>query len=414
MQDQELYRQILGIEAPWHVERVELKLNQGEVHVYLEHEDKREWGCAECGAPSPLYDHQAERQWRHLDTCQYRTILHAAPPRSQCREHGVRVVKMPWAEANSRFTALMEGLAIAWLKHASQKAVAEQLHLSWDEIHGIMERAVERGLARRQAEEIPQLGVDEKAFRKGHKYLTLVNDLSQNRVLYVAEGREQSSLDGFWETITEAQRDSIQAVAMDMWDPFVASTTEHVPAGRSKIVYDRFHVMKHMTEAVDAVRKWEHRRLHADGDETLKKTKYLWLDSEENLPESAAEKFAALRGLHLKTGRAWAIKESLRDLWEYRRRGWALRHWKHWYFWATHSRLKPVIKVAKMIHGHLENVLTYLDHRITTATCEGLNSKIQTIKKNAYGFRNREHLKTAIFFHCGGLDLYPAAGPENA
>src|ERR1700735_2040426 len=94
-----------------------------------------------------LYDHQAERQWRHLDTCQYRTILHAAPPRSQCSEHGVRVVGLPWAEANSRFTALMEGLAIAWLKHASQKAVAEQLRLSWDEIHGIMERAVERGLA---------------------------------------------------------------------------------------------------------------------------------------------------------------------------------------------------------------------------------------------------------------------------
>src|SRR5205823_4968818 len=138
---------------------------------------------------------------------------------------------------------------------------------------------------------------------------------------------------------------------------------------------------KHMTEAVDTVRKWEHRRLQAEGDETRKETKYLWLYSEENLPESAAEKFAALRGLHLKTGRAWAIKESLRDLWEYRRRGWAMRHWRHWYFWATHSRLKPVIKVARMIHGRLENVLTYLDHRITTATCEGLNSKIQTIKK---------------------------------
>jgi transposase len=185
MQDQELYRRILGIEAPWQVERVELKLNQGEVHVYLEHEDKREWACAECGAPCPLYDHQGERQWRHLDTCPYRTILHAAPPRSQCREPGVRVVKLPWAEANSRFSALLEALAIAWLKHASQKAVGEQLQLSWDEIHGIQERAVERGLARRQAEEIPQLGVDEKAFRKGHKYLTLVNDLKRNRVLYV-------------------------------------------------------------------------------------------------------------------------------------------------------------------------------------------------------------------------------------
>ena len=121
--------------------------------------------------------------------------------------------------------------------------------------------------------------------------------------------------------------------------------------------------------------------LQAEGDDTLKKTKYLWLYSEENLPESCRERFAALRVLHLKTGRAWAIKESLRDLWEYRRRGWALRHWRHWYFWATHSRLQPVIKVARMIRDRLGNVLTYLDHRITTATCEGFNSKIQTIKK---------------------------------
>jgi transposase len=191
MQDSELYGRILAIHDPWRVERVDLQLQHGEVHVYLSHDDKPEWPCAECGASCPLYDHQAERQWRHLDTCQYRTILHAAPPRSQCREHGVRVVKLPWAEPHSRFTALMEGLAIAWLKQASQKAVAEQLRLSWDEIHAIMERAVERGLARRKAEQIPYLGVDEKAFRKGHKYLTLVNDLSGSRVLYVAEDREQ-------------------------------------------------------------------------------------------------------------------------------------------------------------------------------------------------------------------------------
>ncbi len=135
MQDHELYRRILGIEAPWQVERVELKLSQGEVHVYLAHQNQPEWACAECGALGPLYDHQPEREWRHLDTCQYRTILHAAPPRLQCPEHGVRVVKLSWAEPGSRFTALFEALAITWLKHASQKAVAEQLQLSWDEVH---------------------------------------------------------------------------------------------------------------------------------------------------------------------------------------------------------------------------------------------------------------------------------------
>ena len=228
MEDRELYRRILGIENPWRVASVDLLLASREVHIHLSHEDLPSWPCTECGTPSKLYDHQPERQWRHLDTCQYRTILHAEPPRSQCPTHGVRVVKLPWAEPASRFTALFEALAIAWLKAASQKAVAEQLGLSWDEIHGIMERAVKRGLARRQAEPVRHLGVDEKAFRKGHKYMTVVNDLERGRVLYVAEDRKQESLDGFWGTLTEGQRNGIEAVAMDMWDPYVNSVRAHV------------------------------------------------------------------------------------------------------------------------------------------------------------------------------------------
>jgi transposase len=147
MEDRELYRRILGIENPWRVASVDLQLTPKEVHVYLAHEDLPAWPCAECGAASKLYDHQPERQWRHLDTCQYRTILHAEPPRSQCPKptHGVRVVKLRWAEPSSRFTALFEALAIAWLKAASQKAVGDQLGLSWDEIHGIMERPSSAG-----------------------------------------------------------------------------------------------------------------------------------------------------------------------------------------------------------------------------------------------------------------------------
>ncbi|MBI4909551.1 MAG: transposase, partial [Acidobacteria bacterium] len=194
MEDRELYRRILGIESPWYIESVDLQPAQGEVHVYLAHQELSSWACPECGTASALHDHQPERKWRHLDTCQYQTILHAKPPRSRCAEHGVKVVKLPWAEGSSRFTALFEALAIAWLKSASQKAVAEQLGLSWDEIHGIMKRAVKRGLARRKAEPVSQLGVDEKAFRKGQKYMTVVNDLKGSRVLYVAEDRKQESL----------------------------------------------------------------------------------------------------------------------------------------------------------------------------------------------------------------------------
>jgi transposase len=409
MQDHELYRRILGIEAPWQVERVELQLQQGEVHVYLAHQNQPQWACSECGALGPLYDHQAERQWRHLDTCQYRTILHAAPPRTQCPEHGVRVVKLPWAEPGSRFTALFEALAITWLKHASQKAVAGQLQLSWDEIHGIMERAVKRGLARRQAEEIPKLGVDEKAFRKGHKYLTLVNDLKRNRVLYVAEDREQSSLEGFWSTITDEQRASIEAVAVDMWDPYLASLKEHLPEAEKKIVFDKFHIAKHLGEAVDRVRRREHKVLKAEGDERLTGTKYDWLRNPASMDDKQRREFAELRRSELKTARAWALKETAMDLYDYVYEKPARKHFQWWYNWAVRSRLQPVKEVATMLKRRFENIITYLRHQITNAASESLNAKIQWVKYTARGFRNKQNFIHAIYFHCGGLDLAPSS-----
>src|SRR5688500_1734540 len=216
MQDRDLYQRILGIESPWYVESVELKLADGEIHVHLAHQKLPSWPCPECGVDSKLHDHQPDRQWRHLDTCQYQTILHASPPRSDCGEHGPRVVKLPWAEAGSRFTALFEALAIEWLKQASQAAVAAQLRLSWDEIHTIQERAVRRGLRSRVADKLRYIGVDEKDYKTGHSYLTLVNDLERGRFLFVAEEREEKSFDAFWPTLTAEQVEAIEAVAIDM------------------------------------------------------------------------------------------------------------------------------------------------------------------------------------------------------
>jgi len=377
MQDRELYRRILGIESPWYVERVDLKLAEGEVHVYLEHEDARPWACPECGAEAKPYDHQAERGWRHLDTCQYQTILHARPPRAECPEHGVRVVKLPWAEPSSRFTALFEALAIEWLKEASQKAVGEQLGLSWDEIHGLMERAVKRGLQRREVESVSKIGVDEKAFRKGHSYFTLVNDLVRSRVMYVGEGRQQSSLDAFWETLTEEQKQSIEAVAMDMWDPYVASVREHVPGADRKIVFDKFHIAKHLGEAVDRVRRHEQKTLKAAGDDRLTGTRYDWLRHPAALEAKDRREFALLRNSGLKTARAWALKETAMAMFEYIYERPARKHFRWWHNWAVRSRLKPMIEVGRMLQRRFENIITYLRHRVTNAASESINAKIQ-------------------------------------
>jgi transposase len=407
MQDRELFRRILGIEAPWYVQTVDLKLEEGEVHVHLAHEEMIHWPCPECGAPCKLHDHQPQRRWRHLDTCQYRTILHAEPPRAECGEHGVRVVRLPWAEPQSRFTELFEAMAIEWLKVASQKAVAEQLHLSWEEIHGIMKRAVKRGMERRKAEKVSRLGVDEKAFRKGHQYLTIVNDLVQNRVLYVAEDRKQSSLDGFWQSLSKEQMESIEAVAMDMWDPYVNSTRAHLPEADDKIVYDKFHIAQHLGDAVDEVRRKEQKVRKAAGDDRLTGTRYDWLKSRAKMEPQDRKQFDALRKSGLKTARAWALKETAMNLFSYVYERPARKHFRWWLGWASRSRLEPMIEVAGMLKRRFENIITYLKHRITNAASESINAKIQWVKYTARGFRNKQNFIDAIYFHCGGLQLAP-------
>jgi transposase len=319
----------------------------------------------------------------------------------------VRVVKLPWAEAASRFTMLFEALAIEWLQEASQKAVGERLGLSWDEIHGIMERAVKRGLQRRQAETIAKIGVDEKAFRRGHRYLTLVNDLEGSRVLYVAEDRKQSSLDGFWETLTEEQLDAIEAVALDMWDPYIASVQQHLPDADGKIVFDKFHIAKHLGEAVDQVRRTEHKTLKAAGDDRLTGTRYDWLRHPAAMEPKDRREFAELRKSGLKTARAWALKEAAMALFSYVYQRPARKHFRWWHNWAVRSRLQPIIGVARMLKRRFENIITYLRHRVTNAASESINSKIQWVKYTARGFRNKHNFIHAIYFHCGGLELAP-------
>jgi transposase len=284
------------------------------------------------------------------------------------------------------------------------------LRLSWDEAWELKRRAVERGRARKAAQPPARAGVDETAWHGATPNLTLVCDLERGTVEYLAEDRKQASLDAYFTALTPDQRGQIKAIAMDMWESYVQSVLAYVPQAETKIVFDRFHIMQHMNEAVDKVRRREHRELRQHGDDTLTGSKCLWRQGEENVPEPQRERFEVLRGrqLKLRTARAWAIKESLRDLWRCRGRAQAEGQWRWWYGWASRSRLPPVRKVAKMLRRHLPNVLTYFRHRITNAMSEGIAAKIQAIKKMACGFRNRENFKTAIYFHCGGLDLYPA------
>ena len=407
MRDRELYAAILGLEKPWTVERVELDMKQQRVDVWIGREAGATMSCPQCATECRIYDHR-EREWRHLDTCQFTTQLHARVPRVECPTHGVVQVAVPWAARGSQFTALFERLVIDWLREAPVAAVARRLHLTWDEAWGIMQRAVARGLARRPPLAPIFVGVDEKAFRRGHEYVTVVADVIEGAVLYVGDGRTRESLEPFWtDTLTPEARREVAAIAMDMWEPYVQATVAHVPGATDKIVFDKFHIAKHLNEAVDQVRRGEHRELRRRGDDRLSRTKYWWLMNPTHLAGEARRAFAALRRGDLKVARAWALKETVLRLWDYRSVAWARSFFRRWYFWATHSRLAPMIKTARMLQRHLANILTYVTYPITNAMLESINATIQAVKAKARGFRNRENFKTAIYFHCGHLELYP-------
>ncbi len=405
MRDVELYRAILGVTAPWTVASVDLDVKGQRVVVRVE-AGPGPYPCPECATPTPRYDSKP-RRWRHLDTMQFTTWIEAEVPRVACPTHGVKQLRVPWAEPGSQFSALFERLAIDLLRECSITGAVRLLRITWDEGWGIKGRGVKRGLARRQQEVVAHLGVDEKAIAKRHRYLTLVADLDRSRVLYLADDRKQESLDSFSATQTPAQQAGLEAIAMDMWEPYVQSTRAHLPEADAKIVFDKFHVVKHLHAAVDHVRRAEHRALKRAGDDRLTGSKYLWLMRPGTMSPTQRQAFRALQHQDLRVARAWTLKERFRAFWEYTYPGAAQTFFARWYWRATHSRLKPMRAVAQLIRRHLPNLLTYLQHGITNAGLEAVNGVIQWMKKTARGFRNPEHFKTAIYFHCGGLDLYP-------
>jgi transposase len=403
---QKHYALLLGIGSPWAVKAVALKLGEKKVEIELDWQWGSDAKCPECGRACSIHDRAPERTWRHLDTMQFTTLIRARTPRAECPEHGVKTMTVPWAAPQGRFTLLFERFAVdVLLACASVSQACELLGIGWDTAHEIMKRAVARGLDSRRMDELKYLGLDEKSFKRGHSYITLLTDLEESRVLEVVEERTCEAADQLWATLTPEQKSAVEAVAVDMWEPFIQTIQKQVPA--ADIVHDRFHVSKYLNESVDKVRRQEHKELLAAGDETLKGTRQLWLYNPQHFnPEQRAE-FSGLKDQQLKVARAWAMKELFSKFWEYQETGWARRFFKDWFGWASRSQLKPMADVARMLKRHLENLLTYLHHHITNAVTEGLNSKIQSLKSAARGFRNFQNYRTRILFFCGKLNLYP-------
>ena len=401
----EAAQRALSLDEPWKIEGATFTDDESAVEIEVSYSASR-GPCPECSASSKKHD-SVTRRWRHLDMWDYQTWVVCRVPRVKCEEHGVRRIEVPWADGWARFTSRFECTVIDWLKEASMLAVAKQMGLSWDEVAGIQERAVKRGLARRKEAHVSRIGVDETSFQKRHEYVTIVTDLDESRVLYVADGRGKASLNGFFEELGAERTSSIDVIAMDMHGPFIYSAADYVSDVTDKICFDRFHVAEMLGRVVDQVRRAESKRLVAEGDNSLKGTRFLWLKTVKDLPRKLRRELMSLVASATKVADVWAIKEAASKLWHYKSRAWAQKAWIQLCKMAFQLRIPALDRAFDTILNHLYGILNAITLSTSNAASESVNSRVQALKKRANGYCNRARFRDAIYFHFGGLDLYP-------
>lgn len=405
--NQDLLTELLHLPKPWRIVGWQVDQARRTLNVEVEWPAEVAVLCPVCQAACIVHDHREPRHYRHLDCMEYQTWLVCRLPRSRCEVHGVKTVAVPWSEPLSRMSRMFEARCIEVLQGCQTVTAAQRLlGLSESEVMRVRRRAVERGLLRRDLTEFVRGGLDEKSFLRGQSFVTVLSDLDRGCVVEVVQDRTQASAEQALSVIPEGKRGQVKAMAMDMHQPFVAAVGTMLKY--ADIVHDRFHIKKHLNDAVNKVRREEHKERSAEGDKSLSGKRYLFLRNPRDWSDSEALSFEQLCQMQLRVTRAWWLKELFEDLYTYRSEAWARRFFHKWFFRATHNHLAPIAKVAWMIKERFENVVTYIKHGITNAVAEGLNSKIQVLKSAARGFRNFANYRIAILFHCGALDMLPS------
>lgn len=403
MDELTLFTLALGLSEPWQVVDIQFSKKSGRLDLKIDFSKGAKFPCPSCQERNnEVYDTK-DRTWRHLNFFQYETYIHARVPRVRCGKCGIKQVDVPWARPGSGFTLLFEMLVLQLSREMSVAAVAELVCEHANRIWRILSHYVERARQRVDLSGLHILGIDEFSARKGYVYMTSFSDLEASRVLYVGESRRKEVVEEFTKDLKQRGVDpgQIALVCCDMWDPYLNGLANHIP--HAQVVFDRFHIMNQMNKAIEKVRWMEQKT-----DKDLKKTRYIWLKNPKNLTPQQAEQLEQLKSLDLKTARAYHIKLALSRFWELKDPTHAAHYLKRWYFWATHSRLKPVIEVAKAIKRYWNGVISYTLSRITNGVVEGLHSKIKTAMKRAYGFKHVTYLRTIVYLVAGKLNFdYP-------
>ncbi|HEX9727354.1 MAG TPA: ISL3 family transposase [Gemmatimonadales bacterium] len=356
--------------------------------------------CGQCGARGRYRDVRPPRRFRHVPLWGISVELVYEPRRVSC-EHcaGVHVEAMPWVVGKQRFTRALMVTIATWTRVLPWQQVARLFRCSWGTVAKAVAAAVEHGLAHRDLSGVIYIGIDEISRKKGHVYVTNVYDLERKRLLWSGEERTEKTLEAFFDFLGPEKTAALQGICCDMWQPYIAVIKARAPT--AVLVFDKFHIVRHLMEAVDQVRRDEIREKGKAHKALMYRTRYIWLKNPCNLTEQQAIRLGELEHLDLKINRAYLLKELFRDFWSYQKAGWALKYLRKWFWWATHSRLPPMRNFAWMLRGHEEDLLNYFRMPLDNGTVEGLNNKAKILIHKAYGFRTP---KTYILnlYHCLG------------
>jgi len=399
MRDTDLFGMALGIEPPWLVTKSAFDGAAKRLDIYLDFARGSRFACPQCGvAGCPAYDSD-EKTWRHLNFFQHEAYLHARVPRVTCKGCGIKQVSVPWARVDSGFTLLFEALVMAMVQAMPVAAVARMVE-EWDtRLWRVIHHYVEAARDRADHSAVTSLAIDETAARRGHNYVSLFVDLVRRRVLFVTEGRDADTVAAFAQDLTAhgGNPQAIAEVCIDMSPAFIAGIAQSLPD--AQVTFDKFHVVKLINEAVDAVRRAEQK-----SRVELKKSRYLWLKNPHNLSALQHTQLDNLATANLKTGRAYRIRLAFQELYLQPTKN-AEAFLKKWFWWATHSRLAPMIEAARMVKRHWNGILRWFHSRIANGIMEAINSLVQAAKAKARGYRSIRNLKAIIYLIAGKLEL---------
>ena len=399
--EKELFSAALGIVEPVYIDEVVFDQKSGELHIHMNFRRGGRFACSECGAEGlPVHD-TVEKTWRHLNFWQYKTYIHMRTPRTKCPKCSERLWIPPWGRERSGFTMMFEAFVMALAKEMPISKIGELVGETDTRIWRIVRGHVNRAYERKEFPDTKKIGIDETSSRKGHNYVTVFADMENGKVMFAAEGRDSNTIQAFVHEIPKhkAQPEQIKEVTIDMSPAFISGVTDYLP--KANITFDKFHVIQALNKAQDEVRRMEQKK-----NPLLKSTRYIWLKNPENLTEKQKKQMETLRFENLKTAKVYQMKLTFQDIYRNIKESKAAEEAiRKWLSWAVRSRLEPIKKFAKTIKAHWSGIMRYFTSRLTSGAIEGINSRIQEIKRRARGFRNIKNFISMIYLETAGLDL---------